>query len=421
MSPAARGGPLGTVGERAIRARAEQPASVRAAIVVAGAGSSRRMGASKLLLPLAGRPVLTRTLQAIHAFADAAEIVVAIKPGTEATIREQVLAPYGLEQAVQLVPGGEERQSSVAAALEAVSPSIPVVAVHDGARPLASSLLFARVCQEAMVTGGATVALPARETLHTVDGSGLILDTPPRESVWLAQTPQAFDAAALREVHRWAAGRSMLATDDAALFAAAGHPVRIVEGDPGNIKITFPEDLAMAEAIIHQREGREGGGARTSRVGMGWDVHRLEPGRRLVIGGVSIPHAAGLAGHSDADVLAHAVMDAVLGAAALRDIGVHFPPSDPAYAGADSMHLLRHVAGLAHQSGWIVSNIDATVVVEAPKLAPHYPEMCRRLAEALGIPTGCVNVKATTSEGMGFAGRGEGISAYAVALLERQG
>ncbi len=378
------------------------------------------MGAQKLLLPLAGRPVLTRTLQAIRAFAAAAEVVVAVKPGTEATIREQVLLPYGLEESVQLVPGGQERQRSVAAALDAVSASIPIVVVHDGARPLAGSLLFARVCQEAMVTGGATVALPARETLHRVDGNGLVVDTPPRESVWMAQTPQAFDAEALREVHRWAARRSLVATDDAALFAEAGHPVRIVEGDPGNIKITFPEDLAMAEAIIHQREGRDGG-ARTTRVGMGWDVHRLEPGRRLVIGGVTIPHSAGLAGHSDADVLAHAVMDAVLGAAALRDIGVHFPPSDPAYAGADSIELLRHVAALVRRGNWSVSNVDATVVAESPKLAPHYPDMCQRLAEALGIPVGCVNVKATTSEGMGFAGRGEGISAYAVALLERPG
>ena len=402
------------------RRRAPDPTGVRAAIVVAGAGASRRMGAQKLLLPLSGRPVLTRTLQAIHAFAPAAQVVVAIQPGTETVIREQILLPYGLADVVELVPGADERQRSVAVAVRAVSRSIPLVVIHDGARPLASTLLFARVCQEALVTGGATVGLPARETLHRVDESGRIVETPPRASVWMAQTPQAFDAELLREVHLWAERKSVLATDDAALFAAAGHPVRVVEGDPGNIKITFPEDLAMAEAIIRQRDAGEPSGGRDTRVGMGWDVHRLEAGRPLVLGGVDVPHAAGLLGHSDADVLAHAVMDAVLGAGALRDIGVHFPPSDPAYKDADSLKLLEHVAGLLRREGWTINNVDATIVAERPKLSPHYPEMCRRLASALAIPENCVNVKATTSEGMGFTGRGEGIAAYAVALVERR-
>jgi 2-C-methyl-D-erythritol 4-phosphate cytidylyltransferase/2-C-methyl-D-erythritol 2,4-cyclodiphosphate synthase len=396
------------------------PEAVRAAVVVAGAGASRRMGAPKLLMPLAGRPVLTRTLQAIRAFAPDAQVVVAIQPDMASAIREQALVPYGLQDAVELVPGGDERQRSVAAAVQAVSRSFPLVVIHDGARPLATPALFARVCQEALVAGGATAALPARETLHRVDGAGLILETPPRASVWAAQTPQAFNADLLREVHRWAERSPVAATDDAALFAAAGHAVRVVEGEPGNIKITFPEDLAMADAIIRQRESGRHDDGRDTRVGMGWDVHRLEPGLPLVIGGVAIQYELGLAGHSDADVLTHAVMDAVLGAAALRDIGVHFPPNDPAYAGADSIKLLGHVAGLVRDRGWIVNNIDAMIVAERPKLAPHYPEMCRRLAQALGIPEGCVNVKASTSEGMGFTGRSEGIAAYAVALLERR-
>jgi 2-C-methyl-D-erythritol 4-phosphate cytidylyltransferase/2-C-methyl-D-erythritol 2,4-cyclodiphosphate synthase len=377
------------------------------------------MGASKLLLPLGGRPVLTRTLEAIRAFAPTAQVVLAVQPGAEAAIREQVLAPFGLAGAIDLVPGGDDRQQSVARALAAVSPAASLAVVHDGARPLATPALFARVCQAAAAAGGAAAALAARETVHAVDGEGFIAATPPRESIRMAQTPQAFEAAALREVHRWAAARALTATDDAALFAAAGRRVRLVEGEPDNLKITYPSDLPVAEAIIRAREAGGWDRPRVSRVGVGWDVHRLEPGRPLRIGGVDIPHGEGLVGHSDADVLTHAVMDAVLGAAGLRDIGVHFPPGDPAFAGADSVGLLARVAELVRRGGWTVGNVDATVVAERPKLAPFYPTMCQRLAGALGIPPSRVNVKATTGEGLGFAGRGEGIAAHAVALLER--
>jgi 2-C-methyl-D-erythritol 4-phosphate cytidylyltransferase/2-C-methyl-D-erythritol 2,4-cyclodiphosphate synthase len=330
----------------------------------------------------------------------AARVVVAAPPQLAAAVRPHLppAAP------VAWVAGGAERQDSVAAALAALGPGFAgTVLVHDGARPFASPQLFARVAAAAEEPGwdGAAAALAVRDTLHRPDGG--VVD---RTGLWAAQTPQAFPA----EVLRRALAAGVRATDEAALVTACGGRVRFVPGEPGNLKVTYPEDLALAERLCAAEDGG-------LRVGYGWDVHRLVPGRALVLGGVAIPSERGLLGHSDADVLCHAVMDACLGAAALGDIGTHFPPDDPRFAGADSLQLLRRVAALVAEAGWAVGNVDATVIAEAPRLAPHVPAMRAALAGALGVAPATVSVKATTAEGLGALGAGEGIAAHATASL----
>lgn len=357
------------------------------------------MGLDKLFVPLCGRPVLARTLDAIRAARVADQVVVAVRPGHEATVQ-------GWGHGVDVVTGADARHGSVARALTAVASKAEVVLVHDGARPLVSPGLFARVAACVKPGGGALAALPVGDSLHREAGGG-VATAVDRTGLWAAQTPQGFDRRALDEAVAWGAGRTW--TDEAALFAAWGGDVRLVEGDAANLKLTTPADLTLAEAIV--------GAGRESRVGFGWDVHRLAAGRRLVLGGVPLARRDGLGldGHSDADVLAHAVADAVLGAAARGDIGVHFPPDDPNFAAADSIALLARAVAVVHGDGWRVVNVDATVVAEEPKIAPHAGRMRESLAAALGVAPQQVSVKATTSEGL----RPDAISANAVALIER--
>ena len=247
-------------------------------------------------------------------------------------------------------------------------------------------------------TGAAAPAVPVKDTIKLADDAGLVESTPPRQKLFAMQTPQCFDRAAYLAL----AGDEAV-TDDCQLFEQAGRPVQLVAGEYENYKITTPDDLK---------------GETTMRIGHGYDVHKLVEGRDLILGGVKIPYEKGLLGHSDADVLTHAVMDALLGAAALGDIGKHFPDSDPAYKGADSLALARHVAALLAEQGYRPVNVDATILCQAPKLAPHIPAMAQNLAAALGMEPGAVSVKATTEEHLGFTGQGLGIAAHAVALLE---
>nr|MBA3416350.1 2-C-methyl-D-erythritol 2,4-cyclodiphosphate synthase [Chloroflexia bacterium] len=349
------------------------------------------------------------------------------------------------------------RQDSVVAGL-AATPAAEVVVVHDGARPLASAALFDACVAAARETGAAIAAVPVADTLKLVE-AGRIVRTVDRAGVWAAQTPQAFRRALLLELFARAGERSV--TDEAALCEALAIPVAVVEGSPANIKVTRPGDLAVAEALLLSRRvgesasweeeigGRQGGSTgyrgagdgtandnvwsdassispsrlpdsptpRLPRTGIGYDVHRFAAGRRLVLGGVEVPSELGLAGHSDADVLLHAVCDALLGAAGLGDIGAFFPPGDPRFAGADSRELLRESVRLVTAAGWVPVNVDATVVAEAPRIHPHVAAMKTEIAACLGLAADAVGVKATTNEGMGFVGRGEGIAALAVATV----
>jgi 2-C-methyl-D-erythritol 2,4-cyclodiphosphate synthase/2-C-methyl-D-erythritol 4-phosphate cytidylyltransferase len=338
-------------------------------------------------------------------------IVVVAGAHTLDAVRE-LIAVGGYQRVHAIVAGGERRQDSVAAGLAALPDGTEVVLIHDGARPLAEPDLFDRCARAAAEHGAVIAAIPVADTLKRVEDQ-VIVGTVDRSGLWAAQTPQAFRLDILRAAMVETGGEDV--TDEARICEAAGIPVTVVPASLANLKVTHPEDIAVADALLRARLG-----ARSPvpvRTGIGYDAHRFAPGRRLVLGGVEIPHELGLEGHSDADVLLHAIADAILGAAALGDIGQHFPPSDERFRDADSQDLLREVVRLAHDAGWAVSNIDATLLAEAPRMAPHVPLMRERIAACLGIGADAVGVKATTNEGMGAIGRGEGICALAIAAL----
>lgn len=367
------------------------------AVVVAG-GSGQRFGGPKQYEPLGAQRVIDWSMAAARAACDGVVLVV---PAADAE-REGGVA------------GGASRSESVRNGLAHVPADADIVCVHDGARPFADAELFQRVIDA--VAAGADAAVPGlavADTMKQVDADGRVVATPDRAALRAVQTPQAFRAHVLRAAHGAAAGDALAAaTDDAALVEAAGGTVVVVPGSPINRKITDPDDLVWARQRV---EGTTMNVPRI-RVGQGFDIHRFsdDPARPLVLGGVVFDGAPGLHGHSDADAVAHAVTDAMLGAAGLGDIGQHFPDTDPRWKGADSLDLLRHAAALVRAEGWTVGNVDCSVVCEVPKLAPHREEMQRRLTEAAGGP---VTVKGRRAEGLGALGRREGIACWANALL----
>jgi 2-C-methyl-D-erythritol 4-phosphate cytidylyltransferase/2-C-methyl-D-erythritol 2,4-cyclodiphosphate synthase len=312
------------------------------------------------------------------------------------------------------VAGGVRRQDSVSQAFAAVGAGIDVVLVHDAARPFATAALVSRVIAAARASGAAVPALGATDTVKLARAEGdrrWVASTVPRQDVYLAQTPQGFS----REVLAAALAASSAvgeATDDAALVERLGGTVELVAGEPTNLKITTPADLAAA------RSGVTGAApAATTRIGTGYDLHRLAAGRPLVLGGVRIPYEAGLDGHSDADIVCHAVTDAVLGAAALGDIGRLFPDTAAEWKDADSIELLRLATARVHEAGYRVGNVDATVIAERPKLLPYLLAMRTNLAAALGVDVSSVSVKGKTNEQVDSMGRGESMACHAVALL----
>jgi 2-C-methyl-D-erythritol 4-phosphate cytidylyltransferase/2-C-methyl-D-erythritol 2,4-cyclodiphosphate synthase len=364
-----------------------------------------------------GRPILERTVTAFVAHPSIAELVVALPEDLAADAPEYLgAAAKAAGKAIRVVAGGARRQDSVGNAFRAVDPASDVIVVHDAVRPFASAALITRTIAAAAASGAAVAALAARDTVKRIDRTGhrnVVAETLPRELIFLAQTPQAFRREVLRDA--LAVGATEEATDEASLAERAGHRVEIVEGEPTNIKVTSPEDLEAAEAIA--RGLPVDGGAALLRIGTGYDLHRLVAGRPLVLGGVTIPFARGLLGHSDADAVCHAVTDAVLGAAAAGDIGRHFPDSDPQWKGASSLDLLRRAMTVVRARGYRVVNVDVVVIADQPKLGPHLEAMRASLAGALGLTTACVSIKGKTSEGVGDIGRGEAIATHAVALL----
>lgn len=370
------------------------------ALVVA-AGASRRMGFDKLLYPMQGHPVIWHTVMAFerHPLVDR---ILVVAGENEPQIR-QALA--NSKKLAGILRGGATRLDSVRAGIAALPDVDGLVAIQDGARPFVSEEIITRTLETAAAVGGAAPAVPVKDTIKVADAEHSVVTTPRRETLFAVQTPQVFDAA----LYRYALDllHDGDVTDDCSVFERAGYTVRLVPGDYANLKITTKEDLPP-----EQREETK------MRIGHGYDVHRLVAERKLILGGVEIPHEKGLLGHSDADVLTHAVMDALLGAAALGDIGKHFPDSDPVYAGADSIALLRHVAALLEREGYRVENVDATILCQRPKLAPAILRMRENLAAALGLAVTAVSVKATTEENLGFTGSGEVIAAHAVCLLQ---
>ena len=380
----------------------------QAAAVIVAAGRGERLGATipKAFVAVAGVPMLLHAARRVALSPEVGRIVVVVG-ASDVDRARMLLMQHGVRNVTAVVPGGAHRQDSVFAGLSHLGEA-PVAVVHDGARPLVPPDVVTAVIQAAVEAGAASAGLPVRETVKLVDGADA-RQTLDRDRLWVAHTPQAFRTALLREAHHRAKAEGFYGTDDAVLVERLGYAVRMVEDSPRNLKVTVPADLDLAEAYAGQRQ--------MVRTGIGYDAHRLALGRLLRVGGVEIPWPRGLAGHSDADVLAHAIMDALLGGAGLGDLGRHFPPGDPAFRGADSIELLRRVAAMAAGAGWRVVHVDSTVLAEAPRLAPYIPQMRERLAAALGVDSSTVNVKATTTEGMGAIGRGEGIAAHAVATL----
>ena len=380
-------------------AATRQRCGMRCAAILVAAGSGSRFGADtpKQFLVLAGKPVLRHAAEALAAH------VVLLQPVGDPEPIDVALA--GLDH-LPTVPGGATRQDSVRAGLEALAPHAPdIVLVHDAARPFIPPGTVAALLAALQQVAGAIPALPVADTLKRVR-QGIITETVPRDGLYRAQTPQAFRFQALLDAHRTAPPG---ATDDAALLEAVGASVAIVPGAEDNIKLTYPEDLARLERIMAP--------TLIPRVGTGFDVHVLETGRRLMLCGVAVPHEQGLAGHSDADVGIHALCDAIYGALAEGDIGRHFPPTQAAWKDADSARFLRHAAERIAARGGRLANADVTLICERPKIAPHAAAMVARLAALLGVAPACVSVKATTTERLGFTGRGEGIAAQAVATI----
>ena len=383
---------------------------VSAAAIIPAAGSGTRMGLNhpKQYHLLAGIPLLVRTVKQFVQSSCIEKIVVVV-PADRTDSTSQLLETYGLTGAnLQIVAGGKRRQDSVKAGIDILDGNMDIVLIHDGARPLVSQEVIRRCYDAAVCHGAAIAAVPVIDTLKKSDTDNTIIQTVDREDLWQAQTPQAARLSLLLAAYDAAGDRDV--TDEASLLELAGTPVHLVEGSVTNIKITRPEDLVIAEKIMEKD-------TLAFRIGHGYDAHRFVADRDLVLGGVTIPFEMGLAGHSDADVLTHALCDAILGALGAGDIGAHFPDSDKQYNNIYSIELLKQVVRLARERGYELSNGDITVVCQKPKLASFIPEMEGLLAEVCGVEKEYINVKATTTEKMGFTGRMEGVSCHAVVLL----
>ncbi len=386
-----------------------------AIIVAAGRGERMHSEKNKIFLPLLGVPVLIHTVRVFRDSGLFGEIRVVCSEQNREEMRE-LLDRSGFES-VELVIGGATRQASVRAGLLSLPETTELVAIHDGARPLVPVDVLRSSLRQAAQTGSAVAAVPLKDTIKRAGADGLVLETPDRSELYSIQTPQVFRYEQIRAAHEVFADRQS-ATDDAMLMEWQGLPVYLSMGDPENLKITTPEDIPVAEQILRKR-GTGGAFGMEMRVGHGYDVHKLVPDRDLILCGVKVPYERGLLGHSDADVAAHALMDAMLGAAALGDIGLHFPDTDNAYLGADSMGLLEKVRDILAGKGWTLVNADLTIIAQRPKLRPYIEEMRSSLAGHLGVDRERISVKATTTEHLGFEGEGLGISTHAVVMIER--
>lgn len=384
--------------------------SVAVIIPAAGFGTRMNLDHPKQYHLLAGIPILVRTARVFADNTHIDHIVVAV-PADRIEQTEMMFGQYGLVPGkLKIISGGRRRQDSVKAGLDTLGTDTDIVLVHDGARPLVSAEIIARCCDAVLRDGAAIAAVPVKDTLKKAGSDGRVAGTIDRTSLWQAQTPQAARRALLERAYINNGDADV--TDESSLLEKAGIAVTLVEGSETNIKITRPEDLILAEKIISQ-SGEPG-----FRIGHGYDAHRFAENRKLVLGGVTVPHSHGLAGHSDADVLTHALCDALLGALGAGDIGKHFPDSDQQFAGMYSITLLEQVVRLLTGKGFVLANADITLVCQAPRLAPYLDDMKRVLGRACQVDSALINIKATTTEGMGFTGRKEGIGCHAVVLLQ---
>ncbi|WP_251454084.1 2-C-methyl-D-erythritol 4-phosphate cytidylyltransferase [Veillonella intestinalis] len=378
-------------------------------LLAAGAGKRMQCETNKIFLRLGSYSVLQWNLRHMAQVPNLTEVIIVVADGELEAVQNEV-AKLDLPWKPIYVLGGAERQDSVIAGTEAVSETSEIILVHDGARPMAKSDLFIAVATTAQQYGAAVAAVPVVDTIKQVKSDQTVAQTLKRSELYAVQTPQGFRRQWLLEAQAYARKTNYLGTDDVSLVEHQGKPVHIVISDYTNCKLTTPADIVKAKQYLGVTEPM-------MRVGFGYDVHRFKTGRPCILGGVQIESEFGPDGHSDADVLIHALMDALLGAAGLPDIGYWFPPEDEAFKDASSMELLKQVVKLLHEKGFKAYNVDVMVIAEAPKLKPHIQAMKANLANVLGIGEDFISVKATTHEKLGAFGRLEGLAAQAVATL----
>lgn len=386
-----------------------------AIIPASGLGKRLGSGSDKAFIDICGIPLIIRTLRVFQDCADISEIILVVR-SEQIPVARELAHMHGITKVSCITSGGSLRQDSVRNGLAKASPKSDVVAIHDAARPFVTSEIISASIRAAIEHKASIVAVPVINTIKSSSDGAFVDATIDRNSLYSVQTPQTFDRRTIECAFESAYADCFYGTDDASLVERMGIPVKIVEGSYDNIKITTPNNISVAESIVRRREGIAEGGME-ARIGNGYDIHRFAEGRRLVLGGVEFPGEDGLLGHSDADVLLHAVADALLGAAGAGDIGKRFPDTDPAFKDADSLTLLAGVAATIRDLGWRPGNVDVTLIAQRPRVSGHTHEMMERIGEALGIRQDQVNIKATTAEGLGDIGRGLGIECHAVAIL----
>lgn len=395
--------------------------TIAALIVAAGRGSRAGAGLPKQFRELDGVPVLVRTLNAFCGHAGISRIAIVIHPDDAALIGDclSALSPDARAKLLPPVHGGATRQASVRAGLAALNgDEVSHVLVHDAARPFVSTALIDRACAVLEESDAALPGIPVTDTIKRVNDSDEVIDTPTRASLRAVQTPQAFRLAPLRDAHARAVaeGRDDF-TDDGALMEWAGTQVKVFEGDPLNVKLTHEADFMRYARTESARASATGKSAMITRMATGFDVHVFGPGDHVMLGGIAVPHDHGVVAHSDGDVVLHALTDALLGCLAEGDIGTHFPPSDPQWRGASSDRFLAYAVQRVRERGGRIVLLDTTVLCERPKIGPLREAMRARIAEIAGIGPERVSIKATTTEKLGFTGRGEGIAAQAAATI----
>ncbi len=378
---------------------------MKAAVIIAAAGQGQRMGFKKQYLQLEGRPMFIRATEPFAELPFICQIIICVPQEDRGWVEEELLPPFSLLPQPQVISGGETRQETIGRALKQLKPEVEIVLIHDGARPFINRDLILEVFEGAQKKGAVIPGIPLQDTVKQVEDQNRVQKSLDRDNLRLIQTPQGFAREIIEEANAIAAREGWAVTDDAGLVEKAGYPVWVLPGEESNLKVTTRRDLELSPGDL--------------RTGLGMDIHPLVPGRPLILGGIQIPWEKGCGGHSDGDALLHALMDSLLGAAGLEDIGHHFPDTDEKYRDACSVDLLKTVATLLREKGWQLNNADCTLVLEKPRIAPYNEKMKVKIAEALGGEKDRIGIKATTAEKMGFIGRGEGILAQVVVTIKR--
>lgn len=386
-------------------------------IVAAGSGKRMKSNISKQFLKIDNKSILTHTIDKFQNNEFIDEIILVLKDTDVEYCRNNIVNKYKLNKVKKLVVGGRERYNSVHEGLKNVSKKCDIVLIHDGARPNVSQEIIQRSIMETIKHKACVIGVPVINTIKIVNENDEITSTPQRKSIWNAQTPQCFEYKLILDAYNKALNNEIEFTDDSMLMEKLGYKVKMVMGDYNNIKITVPQDIKLVKAINDDKDC-DGGVNFNMRVGLGYDVHKLVEGRKLILGGVQIDHSKGLLGHSDADVLLHALMDSMLGAVGLGDIGRHFPDTDQQYKDISSLDLLEHVYTLLKDKNYAVVNVDCTVSAQKPKLAPYIIKMRENIAKVIHTSVDRINIKATTTEKLGFEGREEGMSAQAICMIK---